>query len=279
MTSPFFSIVMAAYNPGNGIRACVDSINRQTCDDYELLISDGGSTDGTVEFIQGGTVRNLSWYRSGADRGIYDALNRALPNMNGQWMLVIGADDRLASPSTLDEARSALKGLDSTVGLVYGDLIINSSGNKKVKQYPPYETFKKKYSDYPPIHHQSAVIRADVVRAVGDFRCDRYGIHADYDFICRSIEKTAVSKIGGPLVEYSDRGYSSRIGNLLQSIREVGTIRSQLGVRPFPPAYASLYARQVLKMIARKGLPHGIYAFLFRRKREDRRACDGGKCG
>src|ERR1700761_2603464 len=80
---PKLSIIVATYNAAASLPHLLTSIEAQTFKDWELLISDGGSTDQTVSLIQQSPAK---WSRSGKDLGIYDAWNQALPHARGQYI-------------------------------------------------------------------------------------------------------------------------------------------------------------------------------------------------
>lgn len=100
LTPPRLSIVIATWNTARTFERCMSSITGQTFKNWELLISDGGSTDGTVDLIK--TYQGeISWWQSHRDEGIYDAWNQALAHAKGEYVCFLGADDELACPTTL----------------------------------------------------------------------------------------------------------------------------------------------------------------------------------
>lgn len=141
MTDPLISILVATRNPGTRFDGLVRSLNGQECRAFEVLVSDGGSTDRTAATLASGILRNLSWWRSQADLGVYDALNHAAAAAEGEWLIVLGGDDRLADDGTIEQLRCELEKTRPEVGLLYGNLFIKSSGVRRLKTYPEYETF------------------------------------------------------------------------------------------------------------------------------------------
>ena len=145
MDRPFFSIVIASYNDKKNLRFCLSSIGEQKFYDYEILISDGGSTDGTLEYLSSGEIANLAWFKSEADLGIYDALNMAFRQAQGEWLLVLGADDRLLDRHALSRAADLIIQFRKPPAIAYGDLFISSGGRGTFKTYPDFNVFKDKY--------------------------------------------------------------------------------------------------------------------------------------
>ncbi|MCC8194941.1 MAG: glycosyltransferase, partial [Deltaproteobacteria bacterium] len=116
-TTPFFTIVTATYNAAEVLSGLLDSLTAQTCQSFEVLIQDGGSSDATVEIIAGYKDRlNVRW-ASEKDSGIYDAWNKALPAARGEWILFLGADDRLDAPDVLERCFGVMR--DLPCGVLY----------------------------------------------------------------------------------------------------------------------------------------------------------------
>lgn len=92
------SIIIATYNAGNTLDACLTSITKQKSSEIELLIIDGGSSDKTLDIIHsyGDKIDVLI---SEPDKGIYDAWNKGISHATGAWIMFIGADDILVENS------------------------------------------------------------------------------------------------------------------------------------------------------------------------------------
>ena len=88
------SIITATYNAASELPGLIDSLRHQTDPDFEWVVMDGASTDGTRELIRCVSDLPVVWH-SEADFGIYDALNKAIRVARGEHYVVVGADDRL----------------------------------------------------------------------------------------------------------------------------------------------------------------------------------------
>lgn len=106
----FFSIITATYNAATTLPRLLDSLACQTFRDFELIIQDGASADATIAVAEAYAHRlpALS-IASEADRGIYDAWNRALGRIDGRWLLFLGADDSLYAQDTLANVAGRLR--------------------------------------------------------------------------------------------------------------------------------------------------------------------------
>lgn len=94
------SIIIPVYNAAPTLRACLDSCFVQGYRELEVVVVDGGSTDGSVEIIRGFQDR-LAFWVSEPDGGIYDAWNKGLQQVQGQWIAFLGADDVWSSPESV----------------------------------------------------------------------------------------------------------------------------------------------------------------------------------
>ena len=90
MAQSSFSIVVVCLNPGNKLIDTVNSILAQQYGNYEIIIKDGGSTDGSLEHLPADSRIRLSVFK---DSGIYDAMNQALPLITGQYVLFLNCGD------------------------------------------------------------------------------------------------------------------------------------------------------------------------------------------
>src|ERR1700757_2325371 len=121
MAASMFSIIVPTLNAATTLRACLDSVARQTCGDFELVLVDGGSTDGTSD-IANSFAPSLGArlvIDCGTDQGVYDAMNRGVGLATGAWLLFLGADDTLYESDTLARV-AAFIGEHEPSHLVYG---------------------------------------------------------------------------------------------------------------------------------------------------------------
>jgi glycosyltransferase involved in cell wall biosynthesis len=243
---PFFSILIASYNSIVDLKVCIASISSQTFEDYELLVSDGGSSDGTAEYLQRAQILGLSWFKSEPDAGIYDALNVALEHARGKWVLVLGCDDRLANANALQIAYEQIQLSKLFSGVAYFDLLIASPRRTRLKKYPDLERFVSAYHGGPPIHHQTAFIARSSLEKSGNFDL-RYRLHSDYQLMMRVLRSDGARKLEGAIVIFCSSGCTSRISNIWLSMREMYVIRKLFGYPPLPFKLVMTYGLTFLK--------------------------------
>lgn len=113
--APRLSIIIATWNAARTFERCLRSIVAQEFTDWELLIADSASTDGTVDLIRR-YEPHIAWWQSEKDGGIYDAWNQAVDYARGEYIAFLGADDAWAD-------QGALTRLDVAIGTQQYDLV------------------------------------------------------------------------------------------------------------------------------------------------------------
>ena len=105
----FFSIITASFNSGVTIAKTLESVQSQSFTRYEHIVIDGGSTDGALDVLKRYEgLYPLRWI-SELDRGIADALNKAIALATGSYLLVLQADDSLLDSTVLDRVQRLIR--------------------------------------------------------------------------------------------------------------------------------------------------------------------------
>lgn len=99
------SIITATYNSVTVLSRLIESLRAQTTRDFEWIVIDGGSTDGTVDLLKGAGDLVTHWI-SEPDFGIYHAINKGLAFAGGNYYLIVGSDDVL-DPGAIERYREA----------------------------------------------------------------------------------------------------------------------------------------------------------------------------
>jgi len=123
MTSqPLISVIVAVYNGAKTLQRCIDSVAEQTYPDKELILIDGGSTDGTIDILKA-CNDEITYWKSEPDDGIYNAWNKGLDHVKGDWIYFLGSDDYLWESTVFEEMAPYLSKAESErVRLVYGQV-------------------------------------------------------------------------------------------------------------------------------------------------------------
>lgn len=178
-----FSIVTVCYNSENTIVKTLESILHQNYKNYEYIIIDGGSSDGTVEIIKDYEPLfkgRLKWV-SERDNGIYDAFNKGIKKSTGAYIWIVNSDDWI-EPNALMELESiALKGLDSASILCARFNYWKSNQIDFVSKLRSPESLNNAFKNlWMGISHPACVYSRKVYEIFGKYD-DRYFIAGDLD--------------------------------------------------------------------------------------------------
>jgi glycosyltransferase involved in cell wall biosynthesis len=214
------SVITAVYNNAATIAAALESTLSQSHSNAELIVIDGGSTDGTLDVIARYRDR-ISVFVSEPDRGIYDALNKGLRLATGDVVGFLHSDDLFADPECLSRVAAAMS--DASVDACYADLnyVRKDAPNVIVRAWKAGEFTPSKVRRgwMPP--HPSLYVRRPVYVGVGLFDTT-YRIAADYDWMLRFMGRN-VKMLYIPHVQVLMRvgGASNRsIKNVIRKSRE-----------------------------------------------------------
>ncbi|UEG50560.1 glycosyltransferase [Ferruginibacter lapsinanis] len=130
MHQPLISIISINYNNKPGLANTIESVLKQSFKDYEYLIIDGLSDDGSKELIQQ-NEQYLSYWISEKDNGVYDAMNKGILQAKGRYLFFLNSGDCLASSDVLERVSVGMNQGDHDI--VYGDFIYDN----KIVTYKP----------------------------------------------------------------------------------------------------------------------------------------------
>lgn len=155
------SIITVNLNNLEGLKKTYESVVCQTFTDYEWIVIDGGSTDGSREFIEQHQDKFAYWC-SDPDKGIYNAMNKGIVRAKGEYLNFMNSGDCFACEETLAKVLVAERTEDiiyglTAVGHINGSLLLNPT-REKIFWYELYPT---------AINHQSSFIRKSLFKIVG----------------------------------------------------------------------------------------------------------------
>ena len=114
------SIITINYNNKKGLLKTINSIKEQSFIDFEWIIIDGGSTDGSVEIIRENESRIAYWI-SEPDKGVYDAMNKGILRANGVWLNFMNSGDTFEGKDTLRNVFS--ENITESAHFLYSDTV------------------------------------------------------------------------------------------------------------------------------------------------------------
>jgi len=166
---PLVSVITVVRNSASTITATLDSVRSQRLVDFEHVIIDGASADGTLDILKAHQHEQLHWI-SEPDQGIYDAMNKGISLAKGEWLLFLGADDVLADPNVLADIFERQE-------LLQYDLVCGRSSYQSGRKYTPKLDWHTLI--FNTVHHQAAFYRRHLFDAFR-YRLD-IPVVADYE--------------------------------------------------------------------------------------------------
>lgn len=214
------SVVTAVFNNRETIADALDSVLAQRDADVEIIVIDGGSTDGTLDILNRYSGR-ISHLVSEPDSGIYDALNKGIRLASGDVVGFLHSDDTYSGDRVLALVAAAFAG--GNADGVYGDLeyVAKSDPGHVIRYWRAgnYSRRRLRWGWMPP--HPTFFVRREAYRQLGEFDTT-FRIAADYDMILRFFQRgLSVAYIPEVLVRMRMGGASNRsLGNILRKSRE-----------------------------------------------------------
>lgn len=257
------SILMAAYNARAFISEAIDSVIKQTYKDWELLIIDDGSTDGTAGYVASlyGHIRNVKLHSMGTNGGPSAARNAGIGMARGRWLAILDSDDRF-TPDRIEKLVEV--GEKNALDLVADNQWYFDDATKKIFQsalkisgtYVPLDAALLVRNDGPPLRfsfgalkpfmRREFLIRHEVTYPV-DLR-----IGEDFVFLYQMLERGAKARLISdqlyiytvPKVRAQAASEKSRTnygkGNLESLIEANTRLSTSLAQYSYSPGLASL---------------------------------------
>jgi glycosyltransferase involved in cell wall biosynthesis len=173
------SIITVNYNNAEGLKRTIGSVASQSYRNIQYIVIDGGSGDGSEELIRNN--KDVSFWISEKDSGVFYAQNKGLKAANGDYVLVLNSGDELAGPDVLKKVFST----EQTDDILYGNMIIaDAAGNKKAESMPSRITFEHMIKD--TLWHPVSFVKLSFLKKVGFYDTD-FKIAADYEWFLRAI--------------------------------------------------------------------------------------------
>ncbi len=229
--APLISIIIATLDAARVLSRCLDSLRAQSFRDFEVVVMDGASADGTVELLrQSGDI--VTEWRSARDAGIYSAWNKALPLARGEWLCFLGADDWLWDADALARMVPYLRDAAPRYRVVYGQLRQLDGEGRLVEQLgEPWEKFKGRFRSHDCLPHPGLMHHRTLFERHGGFD-EQFRLAADYEFLLR--ELTTGDALFAPTL-VAGVGWGGRTAtpeNFVRSLRETETALRMHGLRP-----------------------------------------------
>ncbi|MCI5178984.1 MAG: glycosyltransferase [Candidatus Electrothrix sp. AW3_4] len=211
---PLVSLITAAYNVVGTINKCFESVRTQTYGEIEYLVIDGGSDDGTVDFLQK-HASDIDYFVSEPDGGIYDAMNKGLGLAAGEYIIFLNADDWYRSDAIELLVQAALK---KKADISHANAVIVNANGRKIGRIKR-QLHDGIYTSICLIRHETMLVHRSVYIQLGGYDTS-YRIIADYLFAMRAYYSGfRFSQVHEGLLYFSNSGISNTAKTQLASER------------------------------------------------------------
>lgn len=204
-----YSIITINYNNVEGLSQTIKSIVSQTFIDYEFIIIDGGSTDGSVELIKQYTA-NITYWGSEKDNGIYNAMNKGIIHAQGEYCIFMNSGDYFYDDNVLKQ----INVINAEEDVIVGKVSINRSG--MIMSPPPIRELSLYHLYSGAIPHQGAFIRTSLLKKYPYDESLR--IAADWKFFVQTLilNNCSIRYLDEYIAIYDINGISSTSQDLMQ---------------------------------------------------------------
>lgn len=215
---PFLSIITVCFNAEATIEPTLRSVAEQSFRDFEHIIQDGASSDGTLRLVEqfGNDHTRLE---SKPDKGLYYAMNEALDRATGRYVVFLNAGDTFHSPDTLRLIHDAVESAaDRDPGVIYGQTLLVDADRKVIGPRhltaPEHLSFRS-FANGMVVCHQAFF----ALRELAPHFDTSYRFSADYDWCIKILQKSKCNLyLPDYLIDYLHEGVTT--ANHKKSLRE-----------------------------------------------------------
>jgi len=218
---PFLSVVTVSFNSAKTIDQTLDSLQKQTSKDFESIVIDGDSNDGTQEIVKsyGDLVTS---FISEKDDGIYDAMNKGIEKARGLYLAFLNSDDAYF-PETIEWVKAFAKSTEACI--IYGNLQKERKLDGEILtriEKPDLQLMPKTMG----VFHPATFVRTELFEKFGTYDL-RFNQAADYHWLLRAyLNKTDFQYLDQALAKFSTDGVSN---SSCETYREAAIIQKELG--------------------------------------------------
>ena len=204
---PKISIITINYNNLEGLQKTIASVSSQTWQEFEHIIIDGGSTDGSVEYIVSNALLFKYWV-SEPDKGVYHAMNKGIAQAHGEYLLFLNSGDHFFSAKVLEQNHQSIK----DQAIIYFNLQVVEGNQVFIKDYPEVLSFSYFVKDTLP--HPATFIAKNAFEKTNLYN-EELRIISDWKFFIDAICKLNLTykKINTTLSTFYIGGMSSNPAN------------------------------------------------------------------
>jgi glycosyltransferase involved in cell wall biosynthesis len=199
--SPLISVITVVYNAEKHIEGCIQSVAQQTYQNIEYIVVDGGSKDRTLDIVKQYLPHIHKW-TSEPDTGISNAMNKAIAQASGDYLVFLHADDYFESNEAVEKA---LASIDDDTDVILADILFGKNLKRQISQ-----GFNIRMNFKTGVFHQGCFCSKALFAEIGNFD-ENLKIAMDYDFFLRAYRKGVKFQFSGTILSVMrDTGVSSQ---------------------------------------------------------------------
>jgi glycosyltransferase involved in cell wall biosynthesis len=241
---PLLSIITVVLNRVQTIEATIKTVIDQQDADYEYIIIDGGSTDGTLDIINK-YIDKISYFVSEKDSGIYDAMNKGILASRGEVLYFLGSDDTLIDSKCISDIMSVYT--KDEPDMLYGNVLYKQKGVGDVRKLGRKIYLFDIKAGRRPSHQATFMKRSKVIEA-GMFNFNHYKVAADFDLMCYFfIHQLKIKYVNRNVSIFGTNGVSSNFKNIVNK-ESAEIIKKNFGIIRMIVFLLKKKARLVLKI-------------------------------
>lgn len=202
------TIITINYNNLKGLKTTFESVKNQTYQAFEYIVIDGGSTDGSLTFLEKHSS-DINYWISEPDNGVYNAMNKGIQKATGEYVLFLNSGDHFYNSKVLEQNHDQV----NTYDIIYFNQYVIGKTKKFLKEYPEKLSFAYFLKDNLP--HQASFIKKALFDKVGIFD-ENFKIISDWKFFIDSVCRFNVSYkyVNKTLTTFYQDGISSLAENI-----------------------------------------------------------------
>lgn len=210
------SIITINYNNKEGLQKTIGSVAAQQGFEWEYLVIDGGSTDGSKEVIEA-QKEHIDYWVSEKDKGIYNAMNKGIAAATGEYLLFLNSGDYLYEPVSLSKAFSHI----GDEAICSCDIRVYDSKTGEYRVWLAPESVSYTFFFDTTLNHQSTFIRRELFREYGPYS-ENNVVGADWEFffLVLGVHSRSYKKIPVVLSVYNLDGFSANLSEEMKAVQK-----------------------------------------------------------
>ena len=230
-----FSIIISTYNDLENLKKTIKNLEKNLNESFEIIVIDGSSKDKTIDFLKKNSGK-FKWI-SESDTGIYNAWNKGLKMINGDWIMFLGAGDKIKKDLLNRYYELILR--DKTIDFLFCNINI---GIKEINSKWNWNTFRK----YMNIPHCGGLHNKSYFENHGVFN-EEFKIAGDYEILLRSKGKIKVKKLNYLGVEMDENGISQKDIKVFEEARKAKLLNGSQNLIPSNVFYITSIIKHEIK--------------------------------